>query len=113
MSQRSTELPRSIELILIDLAVREILVETHVGVVDQLRIVGCLQIVPCRCIHIQTDAERRSLHRTEDDTCLDVEARSVDATLISQCGRADTSVILIQQLLGVLAVSLVVHILDT
>ena len=113
MTQRSTELPRSIELILINLAAGEIFVKTYVCTVDQLRIVGRLQIVPCRRVYIQTDTERRSLNGTEDDTCLDIKTSSFDTTLISQRGGTDTSVIVIQQLLGVFAISLVVYILET
>ena len=70
MTQAQTELPRRVELELI--AAAAIGSERRVRIRNGRRIVGA-QVIERRCSHAESDAERRSLNRTEDDTQLHVE----------------------------------------
>ena len=79
MTHAQAELPRGVELELITAAA--IGSERRVRIGNGRRIVGA-QLVERRGSHAETDAERRSLNRTEDDTQLHIKTRTCNLTRI-------------------------------
>ena len=77
--------------------------------IDQQRGVFRLQVIPCGRLDAQSHAEWRLFEGTHDSTYLDVDTRTRDATLVGQYGAANLMVFVVQQILLILAVTLVVH----
>ena len=112
MSHAHTEFPRSVELEVITLAATALIPCAVLTVIIQIRIVTSGKIIEGGRCHRNTNAERRSLDGEEDQTCLDIKARTLDLTSVANSHRTAVTVF-IHQCLCILTISLIVHVLDT
>ena len=112
MSHAQAKLPGGIELEVVTLAATALIPCAVVTVIIQIRIVTGGKIIEGRRSHRDTDTERRLLNGKEDQTSLDIEARTFDLTSVANSHGA-TITSSIYQCLAILTISLIVHILDT